>query len=364
METGCEPKFDKEEISGYTRLLNIEQLLDKKYVIFIGGNRMAYTLFDKTEIASYTDVAALFCVAQEDNEISVFWKYQLYGNICWEYRTCTLYHCGKYDHFSYLEFENEDRINLKKLPRCISYNEVKDYLDKGFFVLLPINTKTLGYTNVSYKHNVFIAGYENDEFIVFDFWTPSFTWKYERVDCKRLFKSIDFTNKETVQMIYVFKYNEDIRGKYVVAPDWKELKNVYTQIWNSNQNEHYDNQKNAYGIVAYQALCEHLKSIEKFTLTDSQNIHVIFDHLQFTKNSLNKLFRNNKIIMNLITEYDKLISRVKRLRTVAYKYYISQRAIGKIRNFLVEEINNIEEIERIQLGHIIAANGGENNVIE
>ena len=71
---------------------------------------MAYILFSKTEIASYTDVAALFCVVQENSMASLFWKYQLYGNLCFEYKTNTLYHCGKYDHFSYMEFENEDRI--------------------------------------------------------------------------------------------------------------------------------------------------------------------------------------------------------------------------------------------------------------
>lgn len=325
---------------------------------------MAYTLFAKTEIASYTDVAALFCVAQEDSADSAFWKYKLYGNLCWEYKTYTLYHCGKYDHFSYLEFENEDRIILKKLPRYTSYNEVKDYLDKGFFVLLPINTKTLGYTDVPYKHNVFVTGYENDEFIVFDFWTPSFTWKYEKVGCKQLFKSIDFTNDETVQMIYVFKYNEGIRGKCDVALDWEELKNVYTQIWNTILNENYDNQKNAYGIVTYQALCRHLKSIDKFTLTDSQNIHVILDHLQFTQNSLNKLFGNSQVIVDLVSKYNKLINCVKRMRIIAYKYYISQRDIGKIRNLLVEEINNIGKTEQAQIGHIIAANGGKDNAVK
>ena len=325
---------------------------------------MAYTLFAKTEIASYTDVAALFCVVQEDNAASTFWKYQLYGNLCWEYKTDTLYHCGKYDHFSYMEFENEDRIILEKLPRDTSYGEVKDFLDKGFFVLLPINTKTLGYTNVSYKHNVFVTGYENDEFIVFDFWTPSFTWKYERVECKRLFESIDFTNDETVQMIYAFKYNEDIHEKYDEIPDWKELKNVYSKIWNRSLNEYYDNKKNAYGSAVYQTLCEHLKSIDKLTLTDSQNMHVILDHLQFTQNNLNKLFGRSQIIVDLISKYDELINRANRMRTTAYKYYISQRDIGKIRDRLVREITNIGETEQTQFGYIIASNRGEDDAVK
>lgn len=320
---------------------------------------MAYTLFAKTEIASYTDVAALLCVVREDNAASTFWKYQLYGNLCWEYKTNTLYHCGKYDHFSYMEFENEDRIILKKLPRDTSYDEVKYYLDKGFFVLLPINTKTLGYTDAPYKHNVFVTGYENDEFIVFDFWTPSFTWRYERVDCKRLFESIDFTNDETVQMIYAFKYNEETLGKHDEVPDWEGLKNVYTKIWSSSLNGYYDNQKNAYGFAAYQIMCEHLKSIDKLTLTDSQNIHVILDHLQFTQNNLNKLFGGSQIIVDLISKYDELIICINRIRTKAYMYYISQRDIGKIRSFLVEEINNIRVTEQTQFGHIIAVNGGE-----
>lgn len=325
---------------------------------------MTYTLFSKTEIASYTDVAALFCVTPEDNVASVFWKYQLYGNLCWKYKTNTLYHCGKYDHLSYMEFENEDRIVLEKLPRDTSYNEVKNYLDAGFFMLLPINTKALGYTDVPYKHNVFVTGYENNEFIVFDFWTPSFTWKYERVDCNRLFKSIDFTNDETVQMIYAFKYNEDIREKYDAAPNWKELKSVYTKIWNRSLNGYCNNQKDAYGSAAYQALCEHLKSIDKLTLTDGQNMHVILDHLQFTQNTLNKLFGGSQIIVNLVSKYDELINRAKRMRTAAYKYYVSQKDIEKVCGYFVEEITNIRETEQIQLGHIIATNGEEDNAVK
>lgn len=319
---------------------------------------MAYTLFAKTEIASYTDVAALLCVAREDNASSAFWKYQLYGNLCWEYKTNTLYHCGKYDHFSYMEFENEDRIVLEKLPGDISYNKVKDYLDRGFFVMLPINTMLLGYTDIPFKHNVFVTGHENDEFFVFDFWAPSFTWKYERIECKRLFESIDFTNDETVQMIYAFKYNESILGNYDEMPDWGELKKVYTEIWNSSRNRYYDNQKNAYGYVAYQAMCEHLKSINKLTLTDCQNIHVILDHLQFTQNNLKKIFGDRQIIVELISEYNELINHANKLRTTAYRYYISQKDIGKKRDLLLEEVTKIGEAERTQLKHMITVNLG------
>ena len=317
---------------------------------------MAYTLFDKTEIASYTDVAALLCVAKDYNEADLFWKYQLYGNLCWNYKNNALYHCGKYAHFTYMEFENEDRIDLKKLPQDTSCNQVKYYFDQGYLLLLPINTKALGYTNVPYKHNVFVTGYENDDFIVFDFWTPSFTWKHERVNCKRLFESIDFTNDETVQMIYAFKYNVKLLEKYDEIPDWTGLKEIYDKMWNTSCNMFYDNQKNAYGRAAYQALCEHLKLIDKLTLTDSQNMHIIYDHLRFTKNNLNKLFGDGLISMEFISVYDELIKCANRIRTITYIYYISQRNISKIRNFLVEEITNIGDTERIQIKHIMVKN--------
>lgn len=317
---------------------------------------MAYTLFAKTEIASYTDVAALFCIVQEDDASSTFWKYQLYGNLSWEYKTNTMYHCGKYDHSSYMEFENEDRIDLHKLPNNTSYDKVKEYLDKGFFVLLPINIKMLGYTDFPYKHNVFITGYENDDFIVFDFWTPSFTWKYKRVDCKRLFESIDFSNDETVQKIYVFKYNDCVRKKYEKVPNWEELKFVYSHMWNSSQNHYYDNQKNAYGSEAYQALCEHLSAIDKFTLTDSQNIHVILDHLQFTKNNLKKLFGGHQIIIDLNSEYDELVKCANRMRITAYKYYITQKDIDKICTLFVEEITKIRKVEQKYCRYLIMEN--------
>jgi len=333
-----------------------------KNVFFSGGTRMSYTLFPKTEIASYTDVAALFCVVPEDNTDSMFWKYQLYGNLSWDKKTNTMYHCGKYSHFSYMELENEDRIVLKKLSCSTHYNKIKDYIDKGFFVLLPINTQTLGYTDDPYIHNVFVTGYENDKFIVFDFWTTSFTWKYEKVGCKCLFDSIDFSNNETVQMIYAFKYNESYRRKHKNIPEWEELKKIYTKEWNPNLNKHYDTQKNEYGFAVYQAMCEHLNAIDKFTLTDGQNMHVILDHLQFTQNTLDKLFGDNQIITDLISKYGELIHRVKKMRTIAYKYYISQKDIGKIRDLIVEEIIKIRETEKAQVGRIIARKGGTNAI--
>lgn len=168
---------------------------------------MAYDLFDKTQIASYTDISALFCVVNKDDDLEIFWKYALYGNMCWEKVTGTLYLCGKYDHFTYFDFEKEDRIELIKLPQDTGSEKVKEYLDKGYYVLLPNNTKTLGYTEFPFCHNVFLTGYEGDEYIVFDYWTPEFTWKYERVDCDRFFGAVDFLNHETVPSIYVFKYN-------------------------------------------------------------------------------------------------------------------------------------------------------------
>ena len=323
---------------------------------------MAYTLFGKTEIASYTDVAALFCVVQEDSEASVFWKYQLYGNLCWEYKTNTLYHCGKYDHLSYVEFENEDRITLVKLPKNITCNELKKYFDKGFFVLLPINTRILGYTNASYIHNVFVTGYQENEFIVYDFWTPSFTWKYERIDCKILFESVDFTNNETVQMIYAFKYNDEACQKYNDKPNLRDLNVLYTKIWDCNFNKYYNNYRNAYGYEAYRAMCEHIKSIDIPTLTDSQNIHIILDHLQFTKKSLNELIGERQIILELNAKFEELIDHTIRIRAAFYKYYISKRDIGKIRDVLIEEVNNIAETEKMLLGRIIEMCGEGNAV--
>ena len=166
---------------------------------------MAYTLFEKTEIASYTDVSALLCVAGGDSPKDILWKFSLYGKLCWEKENAVLFHCGKYDHFSYKEFEEPDRLELHKLPQDTGCDTVKEYIDRGFFILLPINTKTLGYTETPYKHNVFVTGYDEDKFMVYDYWTPGFTWRYEKVNCVRLLESMDFTNPETVQRIYAFK---------------------------------------------------------------------------------------------------------------------------------------------------------------
>lgn len=73
--------------------------------------------------------------------------------------------------------------------------------------------KTLGYTEIEFKHNVFITGYDEDKFIVFDYWTPGFTWRYESLEYERIMSSIDFSNPETVQMIYAFRKNTGIPQK-------------------------------------------------------------------------------------------------------------------------------------------------------
>lgn len=315
---------------------------------------MAYTLFEKTEIASYTDVSALLCMVRREDDASVFWKFGLYGNLCWECETETLYHCGKYDHCSYMEFENEDRILLKKIQRDVSVILLKEQLDNGYYLLLPINTRTLGCTETPYKHNVFVTGYEEDAFIVYDYWTPSFTWKYERVACGNLVQSIDFTNCETVQMVYVFKFNEKYQADNKPEHDWEKLRNTYIQFANSH-NPNYDTQKNVYSTRAYYAMSECLKSKDRLFLVDCQNMHIILDHLEFTVNSLRKLFGNEETIADYCNKLDGLAKRAKKMRTVAYKSYVSGRGISKIKDYFLDELAVIKENEQSMIDYIINA---------
>lgn len=314
---------------------------------------MACTYFDKPIIASYTDSAALLCVIQRYSISSLLWKYQLYGNLCWEHKTHTLYHCGKYDHLSYREFESESRILLHKLPKQTSYIEIKEYMDEGFYVLVPINTKLLGLTDWPFKHNVFLTGYENDSFIVYDFWLPGFTWKCKKIDCKVLFQSIDFTNVDTVQSFYVFKENKATVFDGTHKVDFKELRTLFTTTWNAARNEQYDIEKCAYGTSAYQAMCDYLTLSSTFYLADSQNFHVLYDHLNFTQHCLSVLFDEEPLVQSAIATYNDLINRANRLRTIAYKFYITKRNIGSMRELLVEEVRTIGEIEQKTINCLI-----------
>ncbi len=324
---------------------------------------MAYMHFTKTEIASYTDVAALLCVTQNTDFSTALWKYQLYGNLCWEYKTNTLYHCGKYEHFSYREFEYEDRIILHKLPKNSSYIEIKKYIDKGFFVMFPINTKTLGHTEREFKHNVFVTGYEDDDFIVYDFWAPHFNWKYMKVDCKHLFESVDFSNDETVQSFYVFKYNESYLSEDIFVPDLEQLRSLFTIIWHDTKNEQYDNQKNAHGVSAYRAMYDYFCSVDRLAIADCQNFHVLFDHLNFTENCLNRLFGENALIREVVSVYKDLVKRAYRMRMLVYKHYIAKKDMTDIRVFVSEEVRSIGEIEQMQRRRLVASNGGVDYVV-
>ncbi len=312
---------------------------------------MTYVLFEKTQIASYTDVSALFCVVNKEDSSEIFWKYGLYGNLCWENGTSTLYLCGKYDHFTYFEFEKEDRIELIKFPQNTGRKKLEEYLDKGYFVMLPINTKNLGYTDVPYRHNVFLTGYERNEYIVFDYWTPGFNWKHERVDCDKLLEAVDFSNHETVQMIYVFKYNAEYEANEP-TPQVSQIENIYGKLWKNNPE--YDYLNNVYGINIYDAMAQHIQSIDKMGLIDCQNLHVLMDHLQFTSSVLARLFSEVTGFPEIVARFDELITRANGLRNTAYKYYMTQRDIGGKRERILEELLTIRDIEQQLTDSIIA----------
>ena len=313
---------------------------------------MAYVLFEKTQIASYTDISALFCVVNKEDASEIFWKYVLYGNMCWEKGTGTLYLCGKYDHFTYFEFEKEDRIELIKLPQNTGSEKVKEYLDKGYYVLLPINTKTLGYTETPFRHNVFLTGYEGDEYIVFDYWTPEFIWKYERVDCNCLFGAVDFLNHETVQMIYAFKYNA-VYVEKAPLPKVFQIKDIYEKLWKNNPT--YDYLNNVYGLGAYEAMAQHIRNLNKMRLIDCQNLHMLMEHLQFTRSVLARLFSEVDGFTEIVSRFDELIARANGLRNTAYKFYLTQRDIEEKREMLVGELRAIQNIEQELTDAIVMA---------
>ena len=308
------------------------------------------------EIASYTDITALLSVIQDNTVESTYWKYKLYGNISWEYGTNTMYHCGKYEHFSYKEFEDE-RIILHKLPQDSSIEEIKDYLDKQYLVLCPINTKTLGHTALEFRHNVLITGYGENGFVVYDFWAPSFNWKFLEIEEKKLFGCIDFSNDETVQSFYVFMKNEQYEGK-AVKLSIEKLSRIYINDWNIEKNGQYDIEKNAYADSAYEQMCNHLNTITRFTISDCQNLHVIYDHFIFSHNCLKHLFGDNEEIQELINIYDELTKRALKVRKRAFKYYVAKKNIESIREEIIEEILDMCSIERKKRSDFLASIGG------
>ena len=309
--------------------------------------------FDKPIIASYTEIAALLCVVRNISPATTLWKYQLYSNLCWEHKSHVLYICGKYDHFSYREFEDERRILLHKLPKQTLCSEIKEYIDKGFFALVPINTKLLGITDHPFKHNVFLAGYENDGFVVYDFWPPSFTWKCKKIDGKALFQSIDFTNSDTVQSFYVFKENKISSVDDSLHIDIKELHSLFFAHREVTKNEQYDTERSAYGFSAYSSLCDYLASLRALSLTDCQNFHVLYDHLNFTQHCLRVLFGEFPPIQSVLLVYANLISCANRLRMLAYKHYISKKDIGNLQALMVDQVRTIGETEQTVINHLI-----------
>lgn len=308
--------------------------------------------FEKPIIASYTEIAALLCVVQDKSSDCILWKYILYGNLCWDNKTNILYFCGKYNHYTYKEFEEEDRICLCKLPKKTSCDELKIWIDRGYYVIAPINTQLLEITEYPYRHNVFITGYEDDEFIVYDFWSPGFQWKFKRIDGKKLFQSIDFSNIDTVQAFYVFKENEAVCSNNGCRNS-KELYKLLSTNLERRENECYDNERFTYGLAAYSSLCDYLALLNKFSLTDCQNFHVLYDHLNFTHQCFETLFGDLDCVQSVIDIYTDLVSQVNKLRTIAYKQYIAKKDIGNQRDMVLRQICTIAKNEKRAIEHLI-----------
>jgi hypothetical protein len=317
-----------------------------------GTEPMANARFDRPIIASYTEIAALLCVIWDGSPASIMLGYQLYGNLCWERKSNVLYLCGKYDHFSYREFEEEGIVLLHKLPKKTTRDEVMRWIDQGFYTLMPINTKHLGITEHPFKHNVFLAGHEGDAFTVYDFWPPSFTWKGRQMDGYALFESVDFTNPDTVQSFYLFKKNEAFSSTIHPRVDFDELRTSLSSYWVREPSEAYDVGRSAYGPCAYSALCEYLALAQTLSLTDCQNMHVLYDHLTFTRHCLSALFADHPSVQRVLSLYADLVSHANKLRTFAYKHYIAQKEMDGARALMVDQIHAIGENERTAISHM------------
>lgn len=313
-------------------------------------------LIENTDVLSYTHISAVFCAMYGLGSIADFWKYQMYGNLCYVHDTNTMHHCGKYAPLSYLDFEEKEWIILRKLPQNTSCEKLKNYLNQNYLLLLPINTKLLGCTERAYIHNVLIVGYENDGFLVYDFWAPHLVWMRKKVCCQILFSSIDFSNAETVQMVYAFKCN-DIRE--YKRPTLTELQETYQTVWVSRDSDSYQQRSNAYGFDAYITFCEHLKQLDEFSLQDCQNLHVIYDHLRFSRDSLTSLFSHIPAVKDWIIQHNSLIDSVNKIRLTAYKYYLTCRKAGALCNDFAKEICMIAQEEGQQIRKIVELKGEE-----
>jgi len=218
----------------------------------------------------------------------------------------------------------------------------------------PIHhTKLLGITDHPFKHIVFLGGYEGDNFIVYDFWPPNFTWKFKKIDGRVLFQSVDFTNNDTVQSFYVFKENKAF--PYIDNPsiDFNVLRAQLSANQEGAKNEQYDTDRFAYGLSVYSHLCCHLTSLNVFCLADCQNFHVLFEHFSFTQHCLSALFGDFPLVQNALSIYADLVSRANRLRTIVYKHYIAKRDIGDLRTLVLDQVHAMGEIERMAIYRLI-----------
>lgn len=151
----------------------------------------------------------------------------------------------------------------------------------------------------------------------------------------------------------MFKLNEKRIPDNGFEADLGRLKELYTVIWMDN--DFYDREKNVYGMDAYRAMGDYVASVERFGVSDFQNFHVLYDHLNFHYFCLNHLYGGTALGKEVILPYKELAGRAYKLRMFVYKYHITQKSIENVRDFILGELEYLSVGEKMLIRRLTDA---------
>ena len=294
-----------------------------------------------TDFNITAEISALLLVSKNNANVLKWMAYNLLS-LSWTNEEHALRLCnGKTDNYlsllcscPYICVKKYDLTNNNE-------KELFTYLDKGYGVLLPVNTQLLGITSKAFYHNVFLFGYRNTEIQVFDFWPPQFRWEPRFWEYAIITEAVN-RNLNHDSTAYVLNNRID------AADDFK-LDLLLWDVWIKNYlNEAYDlSSDTVFGVKIYDCLCQYVMDLKEIYFLDHTIFHNLCEHFKIMDFMFSMMEETLALhTVNVQEAIRELTSKAMCVRNLSMKYWRQQAKINNDwRHILTDKILQIKQDE-------------------
>lgn len=322
----------------------------------------------RPEITSYPNHAnVLALINQFENGEIWFWNHflqlQINGG---SYETMHLDFCvGDINNMLFnCPFIDYDMVEAAAFTEDLDglYDKIISYINQGVYVYIPVDWYYIPayekYASTHNAHDILVLGYENDEFIVADFF-KHFIYQKQRCKVKDFIKACQYGRQihRILNKVFLIKtedkeYSFDIHIVRKLLGDYLRGSNSnYCFLPIKYYRDFLNDDIFLFGINAYDKLIGYLKEYEGQIL--ARPYYILYNHKIVICNVVNYLVQNGYLSYgeHLIQNAYKLRKRAEFLKNMILKYNVSgkEKALEKC----ILTLQEIRESEKVLIGEIL-----------